>query len=83
MSAQSPSPVVAQLASQRCRLCGGAEFSWFPSVVVAQVPDSSSNYFEALVCRACRKTDLFVDLAQLERLNPHSVIRVPGGAPHR
>jgi hypothetical protein len=83
MSTRSPSPIVQQLASQRCRLCGGGEYSWFPSVVVTQTEGSSSNYFETLVCRACRKTDLFVDLQQLERLNAHTILRVEGGTPHR
>jgi hypothetical protein len=83
MNAQSPSPVVHQLASRPCQLCGGTEFSHFPSVVFAQVPGSSSNYFEMLVCRRCRKTHMFVQLDQLERLNAHAVLRVPGAAPHR
>jgi hypothetical protein len=83
MNAPSPSPVVQHLASRPCRLCGGVEFSHFPSVLFAQVPGSSSNYFEMLVCRGCRNTDMFVQLDQLERLNPHAVIRVPGGGPHR
>src|SRR5581483_11988174 len=60
MSARSPSPIVQQLASRPCRLCGGVEFTWLPSVVFAQVPGSSSHYFEMLVCRACRNTDMFV-----------------------
>ena len=83
MTAQAPSPAVQQLASQRCRLCGGGEYSWFPAVSFVQVEGSSSNYFETLVCRTCRKSDLFVDLQQLERLNPHTVMRVPGAGPHR
>ncbi len=82
MSAQPPNPVVHHLASRPCRLCGGTEFSHLPKVVFAQVPGSSSNYFELLVCRHCRNTDMFVDLHQLERLNEHTVLRVPG-APQR
>jgi len=76
MSARSPSPIVQQLASRPCRLCGGVEFTWLPSVVFAQVPGSSSHYFEMLVCRACRNTDMFVDVKELERLNAHAVLRV-------
>jgi hypothetical protein len=83
MSPKSPSPVVQQLASQRCRLCGGGEYSWFASVPFTQMEGHSHNYFETLVCRACRKMDLFVQLEQLERLNEHTIIRVQGGSPHR
>lgn len=76
MNSRSPSPVAQHLASRPCRLCGGLEFSHFPSVVFAQFPGSSSNYFEMLVCRSCRNSDLFVQLDELERLNSHTVIRV-------
>jgi hypothetical protein len=74
-------------------VCGGTEFSHFPSVAFVQQlkasssssssTSSNSNYFEVLVCRACRKTDLFAKLGQLERLNAHTVIRVPESAPFR
>jgi hypothetical protein len=78
----APSPVVQHLASQPCRLCGGAEFSHFHSVPVMQ-GEARFQYFEMLVCRTCRKTDVFADLANLERLNPHAVLRAQGHPPHR
>jgi hypothetical protein len=59
------------------------EYSHFPTVFFERVAGSSSHYFEVLVCRACRKTDLFVKLEELERLTPHAILRVPGSAPHR
>ncbi len=83
MNAQSPSPAAQNLASRPCRLCGGVELSWFPSVSFVQVEGSSSNYFELVVCRSCGHTDMFVQLQQLERLNPHAVLRAAPTSPHR
>jgi hypothetical protein len=83
MNAQSPSPAAQNVASRPCRLCGGAEFSWFPSVTFVQVEGSSANYFELVVCRTCRRTDMFVQLDQLERLNPHGVMRAAPTSPQR
>ncbi|MGE0786980.1 MAG: hypothetical protein AB7S26_15005 [Sandaracinaceae bacterium] len=75
MTNDAPSPPVQHLASRPCRLCGGTEYSHFPSVPFEHIAGSSSHYFEVLVCRHCRKTDLFVDLPELERKNHHTVLR--------
>jgi hypothetical protein len=82
-----PSPVVQHVASRPCRLCGGGEYSHFPSVQFDAIGGSRSHFFELLVCRACHKADLFARLEELERPSaapfPYAILRVPGTVPHR
>jgi|JI8StandDraft_2_1071088.scaffolds.fasta_scaffold722065_1 hypothetical protein len=79
MTVPAPSPVVQHIASRPCRLCGGTEYSHFPSLGFEHVAGSSHHYFEALICRSCKNTDLFASLSEIERKNPHNVLRVPPG----
>jgi len=83
MTTATPSAAVQYLASRPCRLCAGTEFSDFQSLGFVHVEGSSHHYFETLICRTCKKTDLFASLSEIERKNPHTVLRVPATPPVR
>lgn len=78
MSEPTPmSPAVAAVAAHVCRLCGGHEYVHIPEMFVSK---GSGDYtFEALVCTACRHTDLFADdvVRLTRRVSAHRVVRVP------
>lgn len=77
MTTAAPSLVVQHIASRPCRICAGTEYSHFPSLGFVHIEGSSHHYFETLICRTCKNTDLFADLSEIERKNPHTVLRVP------
>jgi hypothetical protein len=52
-------PIVQRIAGAPCALCGGADWSYFPSIAFEHAIGSSSYRFELLVCRACRHTFFF------------------------
>lgn len=55
------SPVVERIAAAPCALCGGTEWSYFPSVGFEHTSGSHGHHFELLVCRSCRHTFFFND----------------------
>jgi hypothetical protein len=77
-------PWIQHLLSRPCPLCGGGEYSYFPQVGFEQVAGSSTHHFEVVVCRGCRKTEMFIKrVEELERLNAHAVVRLGDRAPYR
>jgi hypothetical protein len=83
MSASSLSPIAQHLASRPCRLCGGTEYAHFPEIGFEHATGSAAHYFELLICRQCRRADLFAKLDILERNYEHRVVRAPGSPTYR
>jgi hypothetical protein len=65
-------PIVQRIAAAPCALCGGAEWSCFPSISFEHAEGSMSHRFQLLVCRACRHTFFFNGAERpLENAYPH------------
>lgn len=78
-----PSPMVQQIAARPCRLCGGHEYTHFADLGFEHSSGSASHHFEVLVCRQCRRADLFARLDVMERNYDHTVLCAAAPPPYR
>jgi hypothetical protein len=79
----SPSPIVQQIAGSPCRLCGGREYAHFADLGFEHSSGSATHHFEVLVCRQCRRADLFAHLDIMEKYYAHTILRAQAPTPYR